>query len=370
MAIAEGFGRREFVGGLSLAALFAGRANAADERRGDMIYRQLGRTGERVSAIGMGGYHIGTARDEQESIRLIRSAIDRGINFMDNCWDYLDGRSETWMGQALRDGYRQKVFLMTKFDGRTKASAARQIEESLGRLQTDRLDLIQFHENIRMEDPDRFFNDGVAEALAEAKKAGKIRYVGFTGHKDPVVHLRMLEVAQAHDYHFDTAQMPLNILDAQFRSFAHQVVPKLVEQGIAVLGMKPMAAGALPERGLATGPECLRYALRSIRAACAKGPKTEGRKGEIGFQEALEFQEGFVVESDGIDLADAHPFFRQAVFDSPAGESGVMSLPREALLLGSRHDFAIPNQGCRTIVVKGRNAQNSHLPERSLQNRV
>jgi aryl-alcohol dehydrogenase-like predicted oxidoreductase len=261
MAQQDGFPRREFVGALSLAALLSRRLSADDERKGEMIYRKLGRTGERVSAIGMGGYHIGVAKDEQESIRLIRSAIDRGINFMDNAWDYLDGRSETWMGQALRDGYRQKVFLMTKFDGRTKASTAKQIDESLGRLQTDHVDLMQFHENIRMEDPDRFFNDGVVDALAEAKKAGKIRYIGFTGHKDPVVHLRMLEMAKAHDFHFDTAQMPLNILDAQFRSFAHEVVPKLVEQGIGVLGMKPMAAGSLPAKGLATGLECLRYAL-------------------------------------------------------------------------------------------------------------
>ena len=178
----------------------------------------------------MGGYHIGVPKDEQESMRLIRSAIDRGITFMDNCWDYMDGKCEVWMGKALRDGYRQKVFLMTKFDGRTKAATAKQIDESLQRLQTDRVDLMQYHENIRMEDPDRFFNEGVVDALLDAKKAGKIRYIGFTGHKDPVVHLRMLEVAKAHNFHFDSAQMPLNILDAQFRSFAHDVVPKLVEQ--------------------------------------------------------------------------------------------------------------------------------------------
>ena len=257
----EGLGRREFLGALSLAALIAERASAADERSGDMIYRKLGRTGERVSAIGMGGYHIGLASSEQESIRMVRAAIDRGLTFMDNSWDYQDGKCEVWMGKALRDGYRQKVFLMTKFDGRTKASTARQIDESLQRLQTDHVDLMQFHENIRMEDPDRFFNDGVVDALQEAKKAGKLRYIGFTGHKDPVVHLRMLEVAKAHSFHFDSAQMPLNILDAQFRSFAHDVVPKLVEQEIAVLGMKPMAAGALPQRKLATGIECLHYAL-------------------------------------------------------------------------------------------------------------
>jgi aryl-alcohol dehydrogenase-like predicted oxidoreductase len=180
---------------------------------------------------------------------------------MDNCWDYMDGKCEVRMGKALRDGYRQKVFLMTKFDGRTKASTAKQIDESLQRLQTDHVDLMQYHENIRMEDPDRFFNDGVLEALLEARKAGKLRYIGFTGHKDPVVHLRMLDVARAHNFHFDSAQMPLNILDAQFRSFARDVAPKLVEQGIAVRGMKPMAAGNLPQRGLATGIECLHYAL-------------------------------------------------------------------------------------------------------------
>jgi len=181
---------------------------------------------------------------------------------MDNCWDYLGGKCEVWMGRALRDGYRQKVFLMTKFDGRTKASAARQIDESLRRLQTDRIDLMQYHENIRMDDPDRFFApNGPLEALLEARKAGKIRYIGFTGHKDPAVHLRMLELAAKNKFHFDAAQMPLNILDASFRSFAQLVVPKLVEQGIAVLGMKPLASGAIPQSHIAEPAECLHYAL-------------------------------------------------------------------------------------------------------------
>ena len=168
--------RREFLGGmgtLSIAALIAQGVFADDERSGDMIYRKLGRTGERVSAIGMGGFHIGVAPDDQASIRLVRSAIDRGITFMDNCWDYMDGKCEVWMGKALRDGYRQKVFLMTKFDGRTKARTARQIDESLQRLQTDHVDLMQFHENIRLEDPDRFFNEGPLEALMEARQAGQ-----------------------------------------------------------------------------------------------------------------------------------------------------------------------------------------------------
>jgi len=204
-----------------------------------MIYRTLGKTGEKVSAIGLGGYHIGHPPDPADAIRIVHSAIDRGITFMDNCWDYHDGESERRMGIALRDGLRQKVFLMTKFDGRTKDATARQINESLQRLQTDHIDLIQYHENIRLEDPDRFFAaDGPLEALMEAKKAGKIRYIGFTGHKDPLVHLRMLDVAAQHNFHFDTCQMPLNVMDAHFRSFGHYVLPKLVEQGIGVLGMK------------------------------------------------------------------------------------------------------------------------------------
>jgi aryl-alcohol dehydrogenase-like predicted oxidoreductase len=227
-----------------------------------MIYRTLGRTGETVSAIGLGGHHIGRPKDPAEGIRLVRSAIDRGITFMDNSWDYNDGESERRMGQALREGYRQRVFLMTKFDGRTRAATAMQIDESLQRLQTDTIDLIQYHENIRLEDPDRFFAaDGPLEALMAAKKAGKIRYIGFTGHKDPVVHGRMLDVAEAHGFLFDACQMPLNVMDAHFRSFEHHVLPRLVQQGIAVLGMKPMGDGLLLKSGTVTAVECLHYAL-------------------------------------------------------------------------------------------------------------
>ena len=229
--------RREILGVLIGASLASAIPAAVQTRSGGMLYRTLGRTGERVSAIGLGGYHMGVPEAEQDAIKLVRTAIDRGITFMDNCWDYHDGECEVRMGNALRDGYRQKVFLMTKFDGRTKPSTARQIDESLQRLQTDHVDLMQYHENIRMEDPDRFFaHDGPLEALLEARKAGKIRYIGFTGHKDPAVHLRMLEVAAQNGFHFDAAQMPLNLLDAHFRSFARLVVPKLVAQGTAVLG--------------------------------------------------------------------------------------------------------------------------------------
>jgi aryl-alcohol dehydrogenase-like predicted oxidoreductase len=236
-------------------------AGLRDESTG-MIHRTLGRTGVKVSAIGLGGHHIGRPKDPAEGIRIIRTAIDRGVTFMDNCWDYHDGESERRMGQALRDGYRKRVFLMSKFDGRTRASTATQIDESLRRLETDTIDLMQYHENIRMEDPDRFFAaDGPLEALMAAKKAGKIRYIGFTGHKDPAVHLRMLEVAAAHGFHFDTCQLPLNLMDAHFRSFAQGVVPKLVAQGVGVLGMKPMGDGFLLKSGTVTPRECLHYAL-------------------------------------------------------------------------------------------------------------
>ncbi|HUJ21146.1 MAG TPA: aldo/keto reductase [Bryobacteraceae bacterium] len=251
--------RREFIAGLAaLQAVSSLEAASSD----GMIYRKLGTTGERVSAIGLGGYHIGVPKEESESIRIIRSAVDRGINFLDNSWDYHDGGSEIRMGKALQDGYRKRVFLMTKYNGRTREAAAKQIDESLRRLQVDVIDLIQFHENIRLEDPDRYFAPGGAhEAVMAAKQAGKVRYVGFTGHKDPLVHLRMLDVAAQNHFHFDACQMPLNVLDYHFRSFAHQVVPRLVKEGIAVLGMKPLAFGNVLKAGVATPVECLHYAL-------------------------------------------------------------------------------------------------------------
>lgn len=227
-----------------------------------MIYRTLGSTGERVSAIGLGGFHLGMQKDENESIQIIRAAVDRGITFLDNSWDYNKGASEIRMGKALKDGYRGKVFLMTKFDGRTKKAAAQQIDESLARLQTDHVDLLQFHENIRMEDPDQFFAAGGAhEALMEAKQKGKTRYIGFTGHKDPAVHLRMLAMAKERDFHFDTAQMPINVMDAHFRSFLHEVVPVLMECKMGLLGMKSMGDGIILKSKAVTPIECLHFAL-------------------------------------------------------------------------------------------------------------
>lgn len=227
-----------------------------------MLYRTLGKTQERVSAIGLGGFHIGHPKDKQDSIRIVHSAVDRGITFMDNSWDYNEGDSEIRMGKALKDGYRDKVFLMTKIDGRTKKSAAQQINESLERLQTDHVDLLQFHEVLRLEDPDRIFaEEGAIAAFLEAKQAGKTRYIGFTGHKDPLVHLRMLEIAEQHNFSFDTVQMPLNVMDAHFRSFEHQVLPKLVEQEIGVIGMKTMGDGNILKSKTVEPIECLHYAL-------------------------------------------------------------------------------------------------------------
>lgn len=243
-----------------------------------MIYRKLGRTGETVSAIGLGGFHLGVSPDPYDAVRIVRSAIDRGVTFLDNCWDYHLGESERRMGTALRDGYRDRIFLMTKFDGRTKKAAAEQIDESLRRLQTDHADLIQFHENIRLEDPDRFFAIGGAlEALLDAKKAGKTRFIGFTGHKDPCVHLRMLELARERQFHFDACQMPLNVMDAHFRSFSNEVLPKLVEQGIGVLGMKPMGDGHILKSGAATATECLHYALTLPTSVVITGCETVDR---------------------------------------------------------------------------------------------
>ena len=228
-----------------------------------MLYRTLGSTGEKVSVIGIGGWHIGlNGVDEQLSIRIIRTGVDRGINFMDNCWDYNEGASEIRMGKALRDGYRDRVFLMTKIDGRSKKEAARQLDQSLRRLQVDMIDLVQHHEVLRYEDPHRIFDDeGANAALVDARKAGKLRYIGFTGHKDPRIHLHMLQVASDYGFVFDTVQMPLNVMDAHYRSFEKEVLPELVRQKIGILGMKSMANGILLKSKTVTPIECLHYAL-------------------------------------------------------------------------------------------------------------
>jgi aryl-alcohol dehydrogenase-like predicted oxidoreductase len=260
----SGISRRGFLGFAAASILMAraGQPSPRPESRNGIPYRTLGRSGEKVSLIGLGGYHLGKQADPQESIHIIRMGLDEGINFLDNCWDYNGGESEIRMGNALRDGYRQKAFLMSKIDGRTRAAATAQINESLRRLQTDRIDLLQFHEVIRDTDPGRVFAAGGAlEAVLEAQKAGKIRYIGFTGHKSPDIHLQMLATAAKHGFTFDTVQMPLNVMDAHFNSFEQKVLPELLKLDIGVLGMKPMGDHVILESKTATPVECLHYAM-------------------------------------------------------------------------------------------------------------
>jgi uncharacterized protein len=264
----EEVSRREFLE-LASAGVVAGAlhaafppASTAAEVKNGIPFRELGSTGEKVSIVGIGGYHLGKQADPNESIAIVRKALDEGINFLDNCWDYNAGESEIRMGKALRDGYRGKAFLMTKMDGRTKSSAASQIEESLRRLQTDHIDLLQFHEVIRDTDPDRVFAAGGAlEAVLEAKKAGKVRFIGFTGHKSPEIHLKMLTTAAEHHFSFDTVQMPLNVMDAHYDSFEKKVLPFLVKANVGVLGMKPMGDHFILDSKTATPTECLHYAM-------------------------------------------------------------------------------------------------------------
>ncbi len=228
-----------------------------------MIYRVLGSTGEKVSAIGLGGYHLGSEEvTEKLSIRIVRTALDRGITFLDNSWDYNEGVSEIRMGKALRDGYRDKAFLMTKIDGRSRKEAEKQLNQSLKRLRVDQIDLVQHHEILRYEDPHRIFDErGAHGALLDARRAGKLRYIGFTGHKDPHIHLYMLELAAKNGFAFDAVQMPLNVMDAHYRSFEKTVLPELVRKKIGVLGMKSMGDGSLLKSKLVTPLECLHYAL-------------------------------------------------------------------------------------------------------------
>jgi aryl-alcohol dehydrogenase-like predicted oxidoreductase len=258
--------RRDFLKSTLAAGLAAGLGSSAPgapyEERNGIPYRTLGSTGEKVSHIGLGGYHIGIQLLEAESIRIVRTALDSGINFLDNSWDYNDGSSEIRMGKALRDGYRDKAFLMTKIDGRTRAIAARQIDQSLQRLQVSHVDLMQFHEIIYTSDPDRIFAPGGAvEAMLDAKKAGKVRYIGFTGHKSPEIHLKMLAAAAAHGFQLDAVQMPINVMDAHFDSFGAKVLPALAKAGIGALGMKPLGGKVILSSRTVTPIECLQYAL-------------------------------------------------------------------------------------------------------------
>jgi len=234
----------------------------AGELRGEMWYRKLGKTGAVVSVVGLGGHHIGIPA-EDEGIRIMHAAIDRGINFFDNSWDYHNGASEIRMGKALAGGKRDKVFLMTKINGRTKQKAAEELNECLKRLQTDHLDLIQHHAIEPADDAEKILGgaEGAHAALVEAQKAGKVRFIGFTGHRDPAVHLRFYRTAQKHGIRFETVQMPLNVMDAHYKSFEQIMVPVLVKNEVGVLGMKPMGMGSILKSKTVKPIECLHYAM-------------------------------------------------------------------------------------------------------------
>jgi uncharacterized protein len=265
----KGFTRRGFVKGSAMAVtaslvarpmMAAGGTGQTSKLAEGVPQRPLGKTGAMVSCLGVGGYHLGSIREEKESTELVARAMDVGINFFDNCWEYHDGVSEERLGAALK-GKRDKAFVMTKVctHGRDKDVAMRQLEESLRRLQTDHVDLWQIHEVVYWNDPELIFApNGAAEALLAAKKEGKVRFIGFTGHKNPGIHLKML----AHDFPFDTVQMPLNALDATFRSFEKQVLPEVTKRGIAVLGMKSLGgSGEIAVNGGVSAEEGLRYAM-------------------------------------------------------------------------------------------------------------
>ena len=274
--------RREFLGKAAAGMVAAGAPilwpDSTLAKTGEMPMRTMGRSGEKIALAGLGGYHLGKAADEVTAIRIVRAAIDNGLTFMDNCWDYHDGKAEIWMGNALRDGYRKKVFLMTKIDGQTKPAAAKQIDECLKRLQTDVIDLMQFHEVIRPGDPDRIFGaNGGMEAVLEARKAGKIRYIGFTGHKDPDIHLKMIETGLKHGLTFDAVQMPLNLLDHHFKSFEKKVLPVLAKHGIGVLAMKPLAEGHIFKTQTVTATEAHHYVMNLPVSVVIAGIETTER---------------------------------------------------------------------------------------------
>ena len=292
--------RRNFLklatAGAAAAAIIRNQAQAATETQADaapatagtfgpppetideggMKYRILGTTNEKVSIVGIGGYHLAregfSGPSTEDAIRIVRTGIDAGVNFCDNCWDYNKGESEIRLGKALKDGYRNRAFVMTKIDGRTSEAAMGQLETSLTRLQVDHIDLLQFHEIIRLDDPDRIFAKGGAlEAMLRARDQGKIRYIGFTGHKSPAIHAKMFEVAAQHKFHFDTVQMPVNIMDAHFNSFQRTIFPIAANQKTAVLAMKTFGDPYVLDAKVAEPIEMLHYSMSQPVAVVITG---------------------------------------------------------------------------------------------------
>jgi aryl-alcohol dehydrogenase-like predicted oxidoreductase len=284
--------RRRFVTEALSAAALADQvlAQTSSPSSTGVPTRLLGRTGVRVSIVGIGGWHIGSVPDKHEAIRIMHAAIDEGVTFFDNAWDYQDGGAETVMGDALsQGGKRDKVFLMTKNCERDYKGSMKCLEESLRRLKTDHLDLWQFHEMVYDNDPDWVFEKGGLKAALEAQKAGKVRFIGFTGHKDPRIHLKML--AKPHPW--DTAQMPINVLDASYRSFQREVVPVCLKKNVGVIGMKGLAGGHPEGRLLShvklTAEECYRYCLSLPIAVQVMGINTmEQLKADIALARSFQ----------------------------------------------------------------------------------
>ena len=288
--------RREFLkAGVAAGVTFGLAESLLAQQQNDgsgLPTRPLGRTGEKVSILCLGGWHIGkAARDdgEQAAVRLMHEAIDNGMTFFDNCWDYHNGFSEELMGKAIQDR-RDKVFLMTKVCERDYEGAKKNLDDSLRRLKTDVIDLWQFHEMVYDNDPDWVFDKGGLRAALEAQKAGKVRFIGFTGHKDPRIHLKMLN----KPYAWAAAQMPINVCDYFYRSFANEVVPVCLQKDVAVLGMKSLGGspngtdGKIPHAGLASAKECLRYALSQPIASLVVGLRNKR-----DLDQALEVGRGF-----------------------------------------------------------------------------
>jgi predicted aldo/keto reductase-like oxidoreductase len=327
--------RREFFKAATAAAFVTslGRATAFAQTPGNMPYRVLGRTGEKVSLLGLGGWHIGPPSvRETDAISIVRTALDSGVNFLDNSWDYNNGESERRMGKALLDGYRAKAFLMTKLDGRSAQAAAQQLDESLQRLQVDHVDLIQVHEVIRMSDADRIFAPGGAmETLIKARAAGKVRYIGFTGHKSPEIHLHMLDTAEKHGFAFDTVQMPLNVMDAHFSSFSHNVLPVAVAKNMGVLGMKSMGSSIILRSQTASPQECLNFAMNLPVSVCITGCDSmqilqQGLEVARNFRPLTESEVGAILAKTETAAADGQyePYKTTSQFDTTTRIPAVM----------------------------------------------
>ena len=317
--------RRDFIKQTALglyAVHAAGRALVASAQA-DIPTRPLGRTGVHVSMLGLGGHHIGRIRDDNQSIRLIRKAVDRGVTFLDNAWEYHNGRSEELMGKALAGGYRARAFLMTKHHGRDKKTAMEHLEDSLRRLRTDVIDLWQFHEVVYEDDPEMIFAvGGGIEAADLAKKQGKVRFIGFTGHRDPVLHLKML----AYGYPWDAVQMPMNVFDPHFKSFQKNVLPILVRRNIGVIAMKTLASGHVLRANVVTPKQALDYIWSQPVSTIVSGMDSEqlletnaglaGAFKPIGRTEELRL---LARTKDAGMTGDYEPFKTPPNFDGPIG---------------------------------------------------